>query len=77
MAERSASHVRAARGWGASVAGIVLVVVGVGILIWGILQNGTVAIPVNTVTLSGAGVAAVGGGLAAIGLERGAPHEVG
>lgn len=73
MGEKS-EHVRASRGWGAATAGVILAVVGFGIVLWGVLQSGTIAIPLNATTLTGAGFAAVGVGLAAIGAERGAPH---
>ncbi|HEV2317956.1 MAG TPA: hypothetical protein VGV89_10355 [Thermoplasmata archaeon] len=63
-----------ARGWGAAVAGFVITIVGVTVVLWAIWTSNPVAIPLNTTTYTGAGIAAVGVALAAIGFDRGAPR---
>ena len=69
MAERRG----ASRGWGWSVAGITLAIVGFAIVLFAIWTANPVSIPLNNTTFAGAGIAAVGVAAAAIGLDRGAP----
>ena len=64
---------KAARGWGASVAGFVLAIAGLAVVLWAIWSSNPVSIPLNSTTFTGAGLLAVGLALAAIGFDRGAP----
>lgn len=65
---------KGSRGWGASIVGFVLTIAGFGVIIYVMFTSTSVAIPLNTTTFAGIGVAGVGIALAAIGFERDRPN---
>ncbi len=65
----------AARGWFAEIAGVLLLVIGIGLVFYEIYTQNPLAVPLNDYTFAGIGAAGIGAAALAIGLDRGAPRR--